>query len=246
MDVSLITCTGFRSEAFALCRRWVSRFRLDGLKVEWIVVDDDPEMNPTDAGWGVLLMESDLCGVTPMSGVGELNHCTMPINFSTGLSEATGSLVVVIEDDDWYSPTYVRDLWDVYKSDKARLIGISTACYYHVGNRTYRGRYSDRYASFCRTAFDRSLSSRVDQVAETCHKEKSIGLDFELWHLVTDPSDRILLPRPKACISIKGMPGRPGAGSLHEKAFDNEDPDLSVLRSWIGADYKNYARFENV
>jgi hypothetical protein len=42
--------------------------------------------------------------------------------------------------------------------------------------------------------------------------------------------------------SIKGLPGRPGAGVGHDKRFYKQDKDLSKFREWCG-DVEAYRGF---
>ena len=63
--------------------------------------------------------------------------------------------------------------------------------------------------------------------------------DRPLW---AGEAGRIL--RQSLSVGIKGMPGRPGlAGGHGGHPRYQPDPDLSVLRTWIGADADRYESY---
>lgn len=237
--MTLITCTGFRPEAFALCEKYVHRFDTDGIDVEWIVVSDDNMSIGVDA-----FLDKGI-NVVSVDGIGPQRYCTMPSNLHTALSLARGQLVIIIEDDDWYHASYVRFLWNAYNTSAVKLLGFSAARYYSVSTRTFKGRYSSRYSSLCRTAFDRCLADRVGEVCRACHADRAINVDTRIWSTICDRDERFLFPQSHLCVSIKDMPGRGRAGLMGGK-MTNADPRLSVLRQWIGDDCQNYERVQNV
>src|SRR5689334_3965297 len=71
-------------------------------------------------------------------------------NLLNGIAKARGDLVIVIEDDDWYSPEHLERMVDLAERG-ARLIGTEEVQrYYNVGHRCWRS-MNNIGASLCQT-----------------------------------------------------------------------------------------------
>ena len=95
--ISLITCTGNRPEAFALCEQYMLRQTYEG-EVQWIIVNDCMErgvfpLPKKKKGWIVQLYHG------PMKWEPGIN--TQRPNMDAALQVVLGKKILIIEDDDF-------------------------------------------------------------------------------------------------------------------------------------------------
>lgn len=237
MSLVLITPTRDRPEAFALCERWIARqtVRPD----RWIVVDDgDEAIAPTLGQEHVRRRPTD-------------DPCTLQENLLVALKRVREDKVLVIEDDEWYSPRYVEVMSALL--DEAQLVGEIKARYYHVRTRRWNQHvHVAAVASLCRTGIRREVLNRLVEAAITAKVADDPYVDMRLWGAwpgaFTPIARTYRLEAPFALsVAIKGMPGRGGLGGGHAAdAFPHEDPFGAKLAEWIGEDAVEYARFYEV
>ena len=220
--ITLITPTGGRPEAFALCERYMARqsVRFN----QWIVVDDCKK--PTRCTMGQEIIRPDTFW--------QEGDMTLPRNISLALEQVKYDNILIIEDDDWYHPDYIKTL--VEKLEKFDIVGEGHARYYNVANYGHMIHQNNTHASLCMTGF----SSRVLEQVKTC-VEKNIGqkfLDIEIWKL---PVRKLVYRDSLTCVGIKGMKGRGGIGYGHKGSFGSPDAaPFYTLRKWIGNDAEFY------
>lgn len=244
MKVSLLTPTGNRPEAFALCERWMAQqtYKPDF----WIVVDDGVEPTPVSDPF--------------------IKYIRAPIPWQPGqntqksnLQEGTkhylmGDVVFIIEDDDYYAPTYLEDMLGMLSTQKQKesinrgyvypsLIGSARARYYHLRTRTYRVMGNTHHASLAQTGMTKEVVQDVfSPILET---ERGM-FDIKLWNSFSSPNvymRGVLDKKTNNHVSIKGMPGRPGIGVGHDARVHgawHKDPDLKRFKDWVGPDYVYY------
>jgi hypothetical protein len=70
-------------------------------------------------------------------------------------------------------------------------------------------------------------------------------LDIPLWRRVANNPGAVIHSFSGSCIGIKGLPGRPGITQAHREQTRGwfADPDLTMLRSWIGEDANIYTKY---
>ncbi len=226
-EVSLITPTGGRPEAFTLCECWVRQQTYKG-SLEWIVVDDCDPPTITTMGQKV---------IRPLelwsANLGSSQHN----NLWLGLRAAKGQNVFIIEDDDFIGPHYIER--QVAALRDHFMVGETPSRYYHVGARMWREFNNNDHASLCQTAFRWELIPLVSKICQERH-----WLDVTLWQRY-GRSWGYLYPGDQV-VGIKGMPGRPGISRAHVVHQGNEwhwDPALQQLQRWIGEDVKEYAKY---
>lgn len=220
--ITAITPTGNREEAFTLCRKWMSSqtIPID----QWIVVDDGSIPLPEDLRKGV-----DYIRREPKQGEGH----TLILNLKEALPFIKGDKILIIEDDDWYGPDYVRTM-SQYLS-KYSLVGEGHARYYLVPTLQYRRIPNTKHASLCQTGFRKELLP----IFEQCFPGNPY-LDARFWETVntnkfifTDLEDKL-----KLHCSTKGLRGRKGIGTGHDanSKYYRADDKLSMLIRWVGLD----------
>lgn len=224
--LTLLTATGARPAAWALCERWMARQDYSG-PVRWIIVDDGPEPQPVTFrrdGWQLVLVRP-----SPHWAPGQN---TQARNLLKGLAAVDpADYLVIIEDDDWYAPDWLTTV--AAELQHAELVGEHRARYYNVQQRRGRKLVNTGHASLCSTAM---RGSALQDFANACHSRPKF-IDLELWRR---PCDRRLFGGHRV-VGIKGLPGRGGIGMGHDAGFKGEpDPTGALLRDWIGEDSEVY------
>ncbi len=246
-SVTVITCTGDRPEAFALCRKWIEHQTVQSF--QWIVVDD-----------GKTKMKGipDNCDYVRRAPKKNDPKHTLLLNLKEGLKRVKGDRVLFFEDDEYYAPGYIEAmcnrLWDY------EVVGIGRSKYYHL-----RGGWSIdhnlNHASLAETGFRASF---IDKVLSLCDG-RDMFLDIRLWKILNgdiapkcdahDMTERERVTRDRRgmifddyekClyVGIKGMPGRPGIGTGgHKFGGYTVDADFSTLKKWIGEDVQYYEQY---
>jgi hypothetical protein len=227
--ITLITPTGDRPEAFALCEYWMSRQTCKE-EIQWIVVDDGKV--PTCVTSGQEYVRRKKTSKDPAHTLAE--------NLKLAIPMIKGSKILIIEDDDYYSPEYVETMSKWLDLDD--LVGEKGAKYYFLKDRSYRFWKEHSHASLCRTGF----SSRVIPHLVGTLKHMKFGdwrIDLSLWsNYKGRKKARECSSSGKAlCVGIKQMPGR--TGITHVSQYSTADNDLSILREWTGGDFHAYSRF---
>lgn len=184
VDVSLVTPTRDRPEAFALCAHWLSRQTFRG-SLQWIVVDDGDA--PVDhahvaagvdrAGWSADYVRRPPAPV----------HNTLPQNLLAGLEKVDSDLLLVFEDDEYYSPLYVEEMvWRLRTTD---ITGECKARYYNVQQRRYDHLLlNNKHASLCRTGLKRTCYGGLRQATEDALAVSDPFVDMRLWAIYSPPA----------------------------------------------------------
>lgn len=225
-DITLITPTGGRPEAFALCEQYVGRRNTD-LAIQWIVVNDYDDAPH--------LMATDIIRPHPRWKEGDK---TLGRNIKAAVEAVQSDFVLIIEDDDWYSPEYIQHYYN--KLQLVELYGQGAARYYNVATTQYMIHTNRKHASLCQTGI------RIEALKKHlyCFDGDYPFHDLELWKI---PVTKQVDPMSNLCIGIKGMTGRAGLGMGHRQDLSlTKDREYVMLRQWIGEDVENYKGFCNV
>lgn len=231
--LTLLTVTGDRHEAFALCERWMARQVYPIDRCQWIVVDDGKEPTRCTMGQEVIRMPA------PEHPDASTFCAKFIAAIDSGLIR--GDNVLFIEDDDWYAPHYLSEMMQALWLH--HIAGEGMACYYHVGLRGVWRHHNEGHASLCQTGIRSDLLPLVREIAET----GTPFIDKPLWRRVLR-NRNLWLPEnwKNSLVGIKGMPGRAGLGSGHQPLDQYApDHDLRVLRMLMGDEAEAYAKFVN-
>jgi hypothetical protein len=143
--------------------------------------------------------------------------------------------VFIIEDDDYYSPRYLRCMADKLKGHK--VTGEINTIYYNVERRGWGRNRNTQHSSLFQTAF----TLEVLPIFEKICKDSPKFIDVLFWKSLFDPYALFGFEESNLAIGIKGLPGRPGIGVGHKRTYPiNPDEDYSKLKELIGDDYKYY------
>ena len=123
--LTLITLTGNRPKAWALCEFFMHRQTYQGA-VRWIIVDDGEIAQPIAFkrdGWTLEVVRPE-----PFWQEGQN---TQSRNLIAALEQVNDQdRIVFIEDDDWYSPHWLSIVDE--KLNEADLVGERFAFYYNI------------------------------------------------------------------------------------------------------------------
>lgn len=218
--INLITPTRNRPQAFDLLQAWMARQTYSG-PIQWLVVNDGNAEYEYRLGQTVLNRRSD----------GSEGH-SICANLLLAFEHVRGDAVLIIEDDDWYAPTYIAEM--AVALAKADLVGSTPAVYYNIRNRRMRTFENPSHSSLAQTGFRRSVLDLATAIA----KRGLTTIDQQLWRDFN--GSKLLIPNRRLQVGIKGMPGEPGIGVGHKKKKGAYDRDFSILRDLIGDDASRY------
>lgn len=223
LGLTVITPTGNRERELNNLAEYVRRqtIRPD----EWIVVDDGdrPSRLPS-----IRYVRHHIRRI-PRAG-----RFTLPANLLAGLALANGRHVVIMEDDDWYAPTYLERMVDGLA--RFDLFGEGCSPYYNTKSRTWMRNDNKSHASLCASGFRASLIPMVAEVAHAGAVSGNCFLDVDIW------------ARAQSCRVEEyrglhvGLKSGDGIGIEHRMTgrAHRSDPDGAILREWIGPDAERY------
>lgn len=224
--VTLITCTGARPEAFTLCERWIKNQTYRG-EIEWIVVDDCEPATVCTMG------QKYVRGPKPWRpGIN-----TQRYNMEAALPHITGDFIFIIEDDDYYGPSYIEAYTNLLKFYSA--VGEGNAKYYNILDRSFKEWNNYQHASLCQTGIRKELLPRLDEAINS----GELFIDMALWRIFRAQNLKpFIFANQDYVVGIKGLPGRHGIGAGHfpqEKGFV-KDPGFAQLKGWCGVNAQPY------
>lgn len=225
MSLTIITPTGDRPLAFALCQNWVRKQTLQ--PDQWIVIDDGKI--PTKPFVSVQYVRREPRPDDPQQ--------TLILNLKTAVPLIKGDKVMIIEDDEYYAPEYLEEM--ALRLDQHEVAGIARAKYYHLPTGGYQQIANTKHSSLAQTGF---RSSFVPKFSEIWEGDPS--LDMRIWQKVGQNQGLLFVDAFKPLyLGIKGLPGRMGIGVGHNPSFYRnfkDDADRAILRKWVPQDYQIY------
>lgn len=229
-DVTLLTPTGYRPEAFALCEYWMSRQNFTG-KAQWIVVTD--ETDASGAAVDRCVMGQYVIHRRPRGN--DPPH-TLSANLRVGLPAVTSDRLLIIEDDEYYAPDYVETMMQWL--EEAPLVGEAGPLYYHLPQRKWKRSSIDRHTTLSRTGLQREVYTAL---AGACRSDGWL-VDGRLWRAAWRGERMLRRQQRPLSLGIKGMPGRPGQTGPWSGRWAGwqADPDLAQLHEWLGDDVRPY------
>ncbi len=218
--ITLITPSVKRPIQFSFLEKYIKAQTVQ--PDEWIVCGED------------LKNYNFTCGQKVINRVAQTYELSICENYKALSSAISNDYIFIIEDDDYYAPTYIEVLSQ--SLDKGnKITGIAPAFYYNIGNRSYFQLGNRTHCSLAATAFHQQIMPFFT-MATGC---KNIFIDQIFWtHCCRTekiPSQIIYQSDAKLYqIGLKGMNfGAAGLGGGHNKQ-GAPDPDFKVLECWIG------------
>lgn len=239
----VITNTGGRPDAFALCATYMRRQTYAG-RVTWVIahdLDDVPEPADMPANWTVRMVRAPWTWAPGMNTQAAL--LSLALDEAVKARENEAEPIAIVEDDDWYAPGWLAAIHQAMRPG-VDIFGERHALYYNVRTLTWRCMGNRQHASLCNTAIawrgvdalQRELAVRLRPRAQ-----RSLFIDLDLWR---NPLLQRVLVDSRHVVGIKGMPGRGGIGSGHSARANGYayDPMMAKLRELIGEDAEGYRR----
>lgn len=224
-SLTLLTTTGARYEAWEICEILMSRQTFKG-SVRWVVVDDGKvpqQINFKKHNWKIEVLRPIPYWKHGMN--------TQSRNLLTGLNViGNNERLVIIEDDDWYSPKYLSEIDKWLNSSD--LVGEAKARYFNVSTGMGKKLSNINHSSLCSTA----LKGNAIEILRICSNNNFQYIDIELWKSFRGNKR---LYNSEMVVGIKGLPGRHGIGAGHKPNFG-----IPIeLKNWIGNDIDLYEQF---
>lgn len=220
--LTLLTATGCRPEAWAICAQLAANQDYQG-PVRWVIVDDGPEPQPyADCVW----LDIEIIRPEPFWKPGQN---TQARNLAAGLERiGDDEQVIIWEDDDYYASGYLSAVAEWLSGDN-ELVGESHARYYNVATGKGKRNTNSGHASLCSTA----MKGEALSYFRRCVEAADTFIDINLWRGF---KGRKKLYQADYVVGIKGLPGRAGIGVGHRPHWGEPmDP-----RPWLGADASLY------
>jgi hypothetical protein len=227
--ITVITPTGDRPECFALLRRWMAQQTRK--PDQWIVVDDG--MVPYEA-----IPEATIIRREPQEND---PPCTLGPNLEVACAHVIHDKVIIMEDDDWYGPEYIETLANLL--NVRDLVGVWGTKYYDPEIPGYRELGRKDHAAMSQTGMRKSFLPQLLKSIPPDGHTPDVSIDLRLWW--NNSLGRSLLTPgagKRLHVSIKAMPGRPGAGIGHDKQNFIPDAGYEVFKTWCD-DWEVYRDF---
>lgn len=228
-EISIITPTADRYFCIKRLAYYLTRQTFIG-DIQWIVTDSGSisEFNSFEVNFR-----------TDYKYLGHIKkpHKSFCKNMLDALSRVKYEKIIVMEDDDWYHPTYIETMWErLHKKD---LIGEIPATYYHIKDQSYRILPNVDRASMCQMGFRSVVISILKHILE----QQNAFVDIQLWRYYSSKFRKELY-NSRLSIGIKGMPGNPGIGIGHRPTdvHRTKDKNFQKLEEWIGKEDTNFYR----
>jgi hypothetical protein len=160
---------------------------------------------------------------------------TLCANLRAAIPNVTSDLLLIIEDDEWYSSDYISTM--VGQLSHAELVGERASKYYWPRDSKFRQIADVPYVALCRLGMRKIV---YPSLLTACTGTDDPSVDLRLWsdwqgsrRIWFDDEGKLRL----SC-GIKGMPGRRCGRPKPLADAKSDDPQHSQLRSWVGDDYQ--------
>jgi len=145
-------------------------------------------------------------------------------------------LILIIEDDDWYSNVYIEVFYKAWnEAGRPEIFGIGETYYYHLGIRKFYHQRHDNRAS----AFSTGVTKEISRMLWP--KDDYSFVDLEMWKQM---EGKTFFVEPPISVGIKGYcEGNFFGGIGHNdkwNGYRNNDDDLSWIRSIIDHESFNF------
>lgn len=217
--VTVITPTGDRPECFTLLRKWMAKQTRK--PDQWIVVDDGKI--PYGYIPEAMIIRREPQNDDPL--------CTLGKNLEVACAYVEHDKVLIMEDDDWYGQKYIATIAKLL--DDHELVGIWGTKYYDPAMPGYRNMGRNDHAAMSMTGMCKSFLPQLLKAIPPDGNTPDVSIDLRLWWNHSEGKGHLIPGEDKRLhVSIKGMPGRPGAGMGHDRQNFIEDHNFDVFKKW--------------
>ena len=221
--IQLLTCTGERQEAWAMCIKCMMEQTYSG-PVKWIIVDDGAQASiiPDREGWEIVVIRPE-----PFWSPGQN---TQQRNMLAGLAIVDiAEPLIIIEDDDHYHNRWI-EVCALHIQDCV-LFGQGLMRKYNVKQRVYRDQVYPDHCSLACTATRAEGTEKLIEIAMVGHT----FMDLVLWRSFKHAGKRGTMTTQHYVTGMKQMPGRAGIDSCQrDDVSGKHDKDGYILTEWVG------------
>jgi glycosyltransferase involved in cell wall biosynthesis len=145
-------------------------------------------------------------------------------------------LILIIEDDDWYSNGYIEVFYKAWnEAGRPEIFGTGETYYYHLGLRKFYHQRHEERAS----AFSTGVTAAISRMMWPSDDYSFV--DLEMWKQL---EGKTFFVEPPISVGIKGYgEGKFFGGIGHNdkwNGYRNSDDDLSWIRSVIDTESFNF------
>jgi hypothetical protein len=225
--ITVITPTGDRPLAFALCQRWMENQTM--FPAQWLVIDDGK------IPIGVEQLSPLVEYIRREPQPNDPKH-TLVANLQKAFPLIKGDKIIIIEDDEYYAPEYLAAM--TARLAYYELVGIKNSKYYHLPSGGYCTHSNAGHASFAQTAFKATFLPTFKRCLDIRSQQ---FLDIRMWRNA-HRRGFLFIDEPPLYLGIKGLPGRPGIGIGHDEKryLEFDTPMRDRLKEWVPGDYQTY------
>lgn len=231
--ILLITPTGARPRQFELCVQWMRNQIYKG-RVFWIIIDDclpvttDIISEDFRDNWTIIKKYPSPTWQRGMNTQGR--NLQIAVNMIKRIPKSWIEAIFIIEDDDYYKPTYIEEMLKRLGSFDA--IGQAHTIYYNVMTKGYKVNNNVKHASLFQTCFTIDALPVFESVLDS----KFIDITFFQRMINTN----VFEEEEQFAVGIKGLPGRDGIGMGHTTKSLISDNNCLYLQKLLGEDHKFY------
>lgn len=140
-----------------------------------------------------------------------------------------GDMILIIEDDDLYFPTYTEETIKFF--ERGDLIGHAEAFLYNIPNKSYYIFPGKQSAALFQTGFAKSV---LQFLWDICNSNTTYYIDGLLWKLFAGKKNLVKLPQNLA-VGVKGLGGRPGLTRGQGNNLNGliPDTDSQIFDKWF-------------
>jgi hypothetical protein len=169
---------------------------------------------------------------------------THTINARAGLHKVSEGSVFIIDDDDYYAPTYIEKMSEYLRDHD--IVGTSREIEYslRIGG-GYQEINRHRFTTNHHTGFNTSILNHIYYVIDNSDDPR---MDLFVWdHIKKNTDVKWAMPvfSPYICVSFKQWPAvYNGYCQNHRKSFlGSSDSHLISLKNLLGNDFDRYAEY---
>lgn len=162
-------------------------------------------------------------------------------NVKDALSQVKTEAVAFIEDDDWYAPGYLKDMFTRLTYSRRAMIGYDPTMYYHLVHKGYTILpHRNRASLFTTVGVTSIITMAYEQMYER-YKGKDFAIDINLWAALSDVSVTTV---GHLAIGMKhGLTRAEGKAHFYPKGYWAKDENYDYLKQLIGEEDTNaYSR----
>jgi len=151
------------------------------------------------------------------------------------LKEAGCDCILIMENDDWYSETYIETMVNAWINEgKPDIFGTEYTFYYHLHKRAYNLLEHKGRASLMNTLISSNAVIKFPP-------DNEVYLDLVLWK---ELSGKTFKPIKPIALGIKHGVGLCGGNGHNSMKYKNEDNGLSFLGSIV--DQESFRFYKNI